>query len=73
MQVAGEYVVSSQWLEPVDLRGRGTFSQGGGAGGDPSLVAHQSITIWEAWNHKKIEQFMSRRATMLMQEEDETV
>ena len=73
VQVAGEYVVSSQWLEPVDLRGRGTFSQGGGGGGDPSLVAHQSITIWEAWNHKKVEQFMSRRATMLMLEEEETL
>ena len=71
VQVAGEYVVSSQWLEPVDIKGgaRSTFSHGGG-GGDPWNVAHQSITIWEAWNHKKIESFMSRRASMLMLEED---
>lgn len=70
VQVAGEYVVSSQWLEPVDIKGgaRATFSHG-----DPSLVAHQSITIWEAWNHKKIELFMSRRTSMLMLEEEETV
>ena len=67
VQVAGEYVVSSQWLEPVDIRGR---SQGGG--GDPSAIAHQSITIWEAWSHKKIEEFMTRRASMLMLEEEET-
>ena len=60
IQVAGEYVVSSQWLEPVDIQG-----------GDSSAVAHQSITIWEAWSHKKIEQFMTRRASMLMLEEDE--
>jgi hypothetical protein len=73
VQVAGEYVVSSQWLEPVDIRGggRGQGALGGGGGGDPSAVAHQSITIWEAWSHRKIEQFMTRRASMLMQEEDE--
>ena len=73
VQVAGEYVVSSQWLEPVDIRGgsRATVSFGGG-GGDPSAVAHQSITIWEAWSHKKIEQFMTRRASMLMLEDEET-
>ena len=59
VQVAGEYVVSSQWLEPVDIQG-----------GDSSVVAHQAITIWEAWSHKKIEQFMTRRASMLMLEED---
>lgn len=67
VQVASEYVVSSQWLEPVDIRGGGR----GQGGGDPSAVAHQSITIWEAWSHKKIEQFMSQRASMLLLEEED--
>ena len=67
VHVAGEYVVSSQWLEPVDIKGGARIAHGG----DPSIVAHQSITIWEAWNHKKIEEFMSRRASMLMLEEEE--
>ena len=71
VEVAGEYVVSSQWLEPVDIRGGGRSQGASGGGGDPSAVAHQSITIWEAWSHKKIEQFMTRRASMLMLEEDE--
>ena len=53
VEVADEYVVSSQWLEPVDIRGGGR---------DPSTAAHQSIVIWEAWSHKKIEQFMTRQA-----------
>ena len=60
VEVTDEYVVSSQWLEPVDIRGGGR---------DSSTAAHQSIAIWEAWSHKKIEQFMTRRASML--EEDE--
>ena len=59
VQVAGEFVVSSQWLEPVDVKYQ-------------SITAHQSITVWEAWSHKNIEQFMTRRASMLMLEEEET-
>ena len=71
--IAGEYVVSSQWLEPVDIR-RGTTNPPLAQGlessfNEPQIVAHQAITIWEAWDHKRIDDFMSRRATMLMQEE----
>ena len=91
--VAGEYVVSSQWLEPVDIHRstpRATLSTPGGGGNvggggtspqlggeralakhfdKPQIMAHQAITIWEAWNRDRIHQFMSRRVTMLMQED----
>lgn len=72
VSVAGEYVVSSQWLEPVDIR-KGSNAAGAGqprACGHPS--AHQAITIWKAWNHKDISNFMSRRSTMMMMEDEET-
>ena len=80
--IAGEYIVSSQWLEPVDIR-RGSQHPAqqppGQDNGHPSLeasfnepqiIAHQAITIWEAWDRRRIDEFMSRRATMLMQEEE---
>ena len=76
--VGGDYVVSSQWLEPVDIH-RGSPTPGGENGrsslassfAERQIVAHQAITLWEAWNHKRIEQFMTRRAAMLLQEEDD--
>lgn len=83
VSVAGEYVVSSQWLEPVDVR-KATVTasvqpgQQQAAGTRPpprdsQPTAHQAITIWEAWNHKKIADFMSHRSAMLMMEEEDTV
>ena len=81
--VAGEYVVSSQWLEPVDTPHKGDLlvpAEGGGGQrslaasfNKPHMSAHQAITVWEAWNRHKIEQFMSRRAVMLLMEEADTV
>ena len=76
--IAGEYVVSSQWLEPVDIR-RGSPLPGGENGRstlassftERHIVAHQAITIWESWNCSRIDQFMSRRMTILMQEVDD--
>lgn len=76
--VAGEYVVSSQWLEPIDLR-RGssapsvTVEAGGGSGllgqlVDTPLITHQAITIWDAWNQDLIKQYTSRRDAILAQE-----
>lgn len=77
VSVAGDYVVSSQWLEPVDIR-KSTLT--GQQGPSPRLptreaqpTAHQAITIWDAWNHEKIANFMSHRSAMLMMEEEETV
>ena len=42
--VAGQYVVSSQWLEKVDQTSEDKHS-------------HQAITVWEAWSRKRIEEF----------------
>lgn len=64
--VAGEYVVSSQWLEPVDRKA-------GGPRPKEQVTTHQAITIWKAWNHKTIGDFMSHRSAMLMMEEEDTV
>ncbi len=86
--VAGEYVVSSQWLEPVDI-GTRSATIGGGTPSTPDMPragasrqhaaddsegkAHQAITIWSAWNHENISRFMERRSTQLMQEMDNAV
>ena len=81
--VAGEYVVSSQWLEPIDMRrgssappsGGETSATGGGGGGgllgqlvDTPLITHQAITIWDAWNQDAIKQYTLRRDAVLAQE-----
>ena len=82
VNVAGEYVVSSQWLEPVNIRkntgpreGGGTTTQhmaGWKVGKESEPTTHQAITIWKAWNHKKIAEFISRRSAMHMLEEEGT-
>ena len=72
--VAGEYVVSSQWLEPIDMRRGSTALPAGEGGGlleqlsDTPLVTHQAITIWEAWNQDTIKQVTRRRDSILAQE-----
>ena len=72
--VAGEYVVSSQWLEPVDIRRSSTQPAAGvGAARSYQPTAHQAITIWKAWNHENIANFMAHRSAMLMMEDEETV
>lgn len=89
--VAGEYICSSQWLEPVDVRRSGSSAtvlaipphlpsfvgqlpEASGslskAYDEPPIIAHQAITVWQAWTRERIEVFMQRRAAMLMQEED---
>ena len=77
VSVAGEYVVSSQWLEPVDIRKGTTTAQPGPAPPratrDSQPIAHQAITIWKAWSHKNIANFMAHRSAMLMMEDEETV
>lgn len=78
--VAGEYIVGSQWLEPVDVRGRVTTSDTSPQpksklrhSDDPWLMAHQAITIWSAWDQERIGQYMSRRSLQLMQEMEDAV
>ena len=63
--VAGEYVVSSQWLEPVEVR-----KPGGPADEGLGLRAHQGLTIWEAWNRRVIEDFTAKKFALLSQESD---
>ena len=83
--VAGEYVVSSQWLEPIDMR-RGNNAPpnpapgGGGESGvvglseqlaETPLITHQAITIWDGWNQDTIRQYKERRDAVLAQEMQE--
>ena len=73
VSVAGEYVVSSQWLEPVNIRkstGPGTGTSPGH--GSKDQKAHQAITIWKAWNHQSITNFMTRRSAMLMMDHEDS-
>ena len=55
--VMGEYVVSSQWLEPVEMRKAGC--------GCEEVSARQEIAIWDAWSHKAIESFSNHIASMI--------
>ena len=74
MQCVGEkYVVSSQWLEPIDVwedngiskKGQATLA---GQLGDAPPTTHQTITVWDAWNQDTIQQLMQRQEAMLQQE-----
>lgn len=79
--VAGEYVVSSQWLEPIDMRRGSGIPSATSTGGevpnsnltgllsDAPLVTHQAITIWDGWNQDVIRQYTNRRNAILSQEE----
>ena len=51
VMVAGEYVVSSQWLEPIDMNKDQTSENS----------AHQEVTIWEAWGHRQLEEYSTLR------------
>ena len=55
--VMGEYVVSSQWLEPVEMKKAGCTCEDG--------LARQEIAIWDAWNHKAIESFSNHVSAMM--------
>ena len=57
MVVMGEYVVSSQWLEPVEMKKAGCTCE--------DSFARQEIAIWEAWNHKAIESFNHHVSAMI--------
>ena len=68
--VAGEYVVSSQWLEPLDAF-QGHRASGGGQLSLTGQLAHahhfthQAVTVWAAWSKAKILQFAQSCETML--------
>lgn len=86
VSVAGKYVVSSQWLEPVDVRkstltstapppnsSTTTTTRYPSKFNEQQPTAHQAITIWKAWNNEDISGFMAKRSAMLMLEDEETV
>lgn len=56
--IGKEYVVSSQWLEPLDLpRPRAPTDAsllGSLSEHSDVITAHQQITVWEAWDHDMI-------------------
>lgn len=59
--VAGEYVVSSQWLEPLEMPRTRAPTELGPADRHNTLSdhpahhsAHQQITIWKAWDHARV-------------------
>ena len=67
--VGSEYVVSSQWLEPLDMsRPRATTDAGqisaGGGPEQPEVTAHQQITVWEAWNYDAIKLYAQKISQM---------
>ena len=57
VMVTGEYVVSSQWLEPVEMKKANCTCEDG--------LARQEIAIWDAWNHKAIESFGNHVSAMI--------
>ena len=66
--VGGEYVVSSQWLEPLDMqRPRAATVENSTARSSieqPTITAHQQITIWEAWNMNNIKLYNQKISHM---------
>jgi hypothetical protein len=65
--VSDKYVVSSQWLEPLDMtRPRAiTNADSSGSFSENEVSAHQQITIWEAWNYDKLQLNTQRINDML--------
>ena len=71
--VAGEYVVSSQWLEPLDVfQGRRVSGSGQlsltGQLAHAHHFTHQAVTVWAAWSKAKILEFAKSCETMLQNE-----
>ena len=71
--VGNNYVVSSQWLEPLEMvRHRASTSvdtasaaQSLPISSEPLLTAHQQITVWEAWNQSKVQLYNQKIGHML--------
>ena len=71
--VSGDYVASSQWLEPLETpRARALTMGVDPVGRLPSISvpqsyvrAHQQITIWKAWSYTTICQYNEKNTHML--------
>lgn len=70
--VGGDYVASSQWLEPLETSRARASTMGMDPMGTTAsfslsqlyVTAHQQITVWEAWNHVTIRQYNDKIAQM---------
>ena len=77
--VGGKYVVSSQWLEPVDVPPQTVSISGApdtlsvAASQTADNSTHQAITIWNAWNSERFCQFKHRCSLQLRVETGSTV
>ena len=71
--VGGEFVASSQWLEPLETaRTRAATMGVDPMGRLPSIsvqqmtvTAHQQITVWEAWSYTTIRQYNEKITHMI--------
>ena len=73
--VGKDYVVSSQWLEPLDMtrpRGFTDVGLGGSFATEYEVTAHQQITVWEAWNYDRIMLYLKKVSEMLDMDTDAT-
>lgn len=69
--VGKEYVVSSQWLEPLDIvRPRGLTESSGPSFSDNEVTTHQQITVWEAWNYDVVQVYTKKLYSMLDMDSD---
>ncbi len=70
-QVGNNFVVSSQWLEPLEMvRPRSntvdsSIVQNIPVSYEPLLTAHQQITVWKAWNQSRVELYNQKISHML--------
>lgn len=69
-QVGSHSVVSSQWLEPLDLQGpitskRPSLPTEGTISSEPLLTAHQQITVWDAWDKTQVQMYNHKIGYML--------
>lgn len=73
-KVGSHSVVSSQWLEPLDLQlptGRRPPAMEGGISSEPLLTAHQQITVWEAWDKTRVQMYNHKIGYMLQLDKQE--
>ncbi|XP_019852360.1 PREDICTED: leucine-rich repeat serine/threonine-protein kinase 1-like [Amphimedon queenslandica] len=52
--VGNEFVVSSQWLEPLDMPRPRAQTDAGIFGDQVDAIAHQQLTVWGAWSNEVI-------------------
>ena len=77
-QVGNHFVVSSQWLEPLEMtRPRAntvdaSVTQNSPISSEPLLTAHQQITVWEGWNQTRVQLYNQKISHMLQLDKQQT-